>query len=118
MADYGRITIKNGKNYFYDDKTQQLGKEVKLNFGDTGLDRTGSRNMWDGHKWVPMAEVTAKKLNKKQNGFFTYYGSDNGGYWKDQLGMRLPSDNVIKLGNGNYKRLNSDGTETYLMRNG
>lgn len=118
MADYGRITIRNGKNYFYDDKTQQLGKEVKLNFGDTGLDRNGSRNMWDGHKWVPMAEVTAKKLNKKQNGSFTYYGSDNGGYWKDQLGMRLASDNVIKLGNGNYKRLNSDGTETYLMRNG
>jgi hypothetical protein len=32
--------------------------------------------------------------------------------------MRLADDNVIKLGNGNYKRLNPDGTETYLMRNG
>jgi len=28
MADYGRITIQNGKNYFYDDKTKKLGKEV------------------------------------------------------------------------------------------
>lgn len=109
MADYGRITIKDGKNYFYDDKTKQFGQEVKLKMGDTGLDRNGKRNMWDGSKWVPTFE-----FSNKRNGSYIY----NGQFWRDKQGMRLANDNVIKLGNGNYKRLNPDGTETYLMRNG
>ena len=109
MADYGRITIKDGKNYFYDDKTKQFGQEVKLKMGDTGLDRNGKRNMWDGSKWVPTFE-----FSNKRNGSYIY----NGQFWRDKEGMRLADDNVIKLGNGNYKRLNPDGTETYLMRNG
>ena len=109
MADYGRITIKDGKNYFYDDKTKQFGQEVKLKMGDTGLDRNGKRNMWDGSKWVPTFE-----FSNKRNGSYIY----NGQFWRDKEGLRLADDNVIKLGNGNYKRLNPDGTETYLMRNG
>ena len=109
MADYGRITIKDGKNYFYDDKTKQFGKEVKLKVGDTALDRNGKRNMWDGSKWVPTFE-----FSNKRNGSYIY----NGQFWRDKEGLRLADDNVIKLGNGNYKRLNPDGTETYLMRNG
>lgn len=120
MADYGRITIQNGKNYFYDDKTKKLGKEVQLKIGDTALDRNGNRNMWNGTTWISTrGGAVASKLTKKQNGSFTYYGRNDGtGYWKDSAGRRLAEDNILKIGNGNYKRLNPNGSQTILMENG
>lgn len=120
MADYGRITIQNGKNYFYDDKTKKLGKEVQLKVGDTALDRNGNRNMWNGTTWISTkGGAVASKLTKKQNGSFTYYGRNDGtGYWKDSAGRRLAEDNILKIGNGNYKRLNPNGSQTILMENG
>lgn len=120
MADYGRITIQNGKNYFYDDNTKKLGKEVQLKIGDTALDRNGNRNMWNGTTWISTkGGAVASKLTKKQNGSFTYYGRNDGtGYWKDSAGRRLAEDNILKIGNGNYKRLNPNGSQTILMENG
>jgi hypothetical protein len=37
--------------------------------GDTGLDRNGKRNMWDGSKWVPTFE-----FSNKRNGSYIYNG--------------------------------------------
>lgn len=116
MADYGRITQIGGVNYFLDNKGNKT--RANLRQWDTGIDAKGNRNMWDGSKWVPIAEVTTNKVNKKKVGNFTYYNDGKKGYWRRADGSKMVNGNRIKFGEGNYKQFNSDGSITDIMVNG